>query len=265
MMISVLGEGEVLTEDTQVEEDPAPEAQQVEKKTWKDSLMYEEEGDTWPMTIFKFFFPICVWLGAFAVSYIIWGDLAIRWAGYSLAYLFPPLGKESIIPLGVADGFHPMVMALTVFMVDCCMAMLISWNYYILEKIPLIGRIFTYLKKKGAATLDKHPGLKSGAFLGIFAIVSLPFIGAGGTTSAIVGRMIGLKPYYIIGAVAIGALLSGIFYAYVAEAFIRLFNENPWFGIVFIILIIIGFVILFYVLRSYETRKMAQAQEVQDE
>lgn len=254
-----------LTEADSVKDDQADEARPVEEKTWKDSLMYEEEGDTWPMTIFKFFFPICVWLGAIVVSYIIWGDLAIRWAGYTLAYLFPPLGKESIIPLGVADGFHPMVMALTVFMVDCCMAMIISWNYYILEKIPLIGRIFTYLKKKGAATLEKHPGLKSGAFLGIFAIVSLPFIGAGGTTSAIVGRMIGLKPYYIISAVAIGSLLSGIFYAYVAEAFIILYNENPAFGILFIILIIIGFVILFYVLRNYEKRKTAQAQEVQDE
>ncbi|UCC92391.1 MAG: small multi-drug export protein, partial [Thermoplasmata archaeon] len=207
----------------------------MEKKTWKDSLMYEDEGDTWPMIIFKFFFPICLWLGVFCVSYLIWGDLAIRWGAISLAYLFPPLGKESIIPLGVADGFHPMVMALTVFMVDTVMAMIISWNYYILEKIPLIGRIFKYAKSKGAETLDKHPSIKTGAFLGIFAIVSFPFIGAGGTTSGIVGRMIGLKPYYVISAVAFGSLFSGIMYAYAAEWLIQVFAENVALGIALII------------------------------
>jgi len=70
------------------------------------------------------------------------------------AYFFPPLGKESIIPIGVSGGeitiplynqqiivtsINPLIMALTIAFIDIVVALFLVWNYDLAEKIPIIG------------------------------------------------------------------------------------------------------------------------------
>ena len=72
------------------------------------------------------------------------------------AYFFPPLGKESVIPIGVSGGeltipiinqhivvpsIYPLVMALTIAFVDIIVALFLLWNYDLAKKIPLVGKL----------------------------------------------------------------------------------------------------------------------------
>ena len=59
----------------------------------------------------KFFIPILLGLGVFgAIGFLMEESLRIVYWPLISGYFFPPLGKESIIPLGVASGIHPVVM-----------------------------------------------------------------------------------------------------------------------------------------------------------
>ena len=245
--------GEEVTVSTDDEEDqPAP------PHSWRESLMYTHEGDKRAQIAFKILFPVGIWLLSFAVAYGVWStDRAGAWVGLSIAYLVPPLGKESIIPLGIADGFHPMVMAFTVAFVDLVVAMLLSWNYWILLKIPALGKLLAIVENKGSSAMDRFPSLRRGAWLGIFVFVSIPAVGAGGVTGSIIGRMVGMKPYSVITAVFFGALTSGLLYAYAADLIIQLFVENFQLGLIVLLLVIQAMLVVVLLLRFRNMRKWA--------
>lgn len=224
--------------------------------------MYDEVGDTRAMKAFKILFPITIWLGSFGLAYLVWpSEVASRWISLSVLYLIPPLGKESIIPIGVSEGYHPMVMALTVTFVDVVVAMILSWNYYFLTKIPVAGKGLLYVESKGSSTMDKYPSIKSGAWFALLGFVSIPGVGAGGFTGSIIGRMVGMRPYQVISAVGVGAMMSGLLYAYVADFIIQLFAESFALGLSVLLLVIQAVVIIVLVMRFYKMGKWTKEAE----
>ena len=69
--------------------------------------------------ILKFFLaPIILFLGIGILFLIL--DLAafLLIGGFMIAYFFPPLGKESVIPMGIAAGIHPILISLVVAFLD---------------------------------------------------------------------------------------------------------------------------------------------------
>jgi hypothetical protein len=252
-----------LTDEDEAQEQ-GDEAQEVplEKKTWRASLMYDAEGDTKAMIAFKVMFPIGIWGFSFVLAYMVWPpDTASNWVTLSIAYLVPPLGKESIIPLGISQGFHPMVMALTVTFVDVVVAMILSWNYHFITRIPVAGKGLMYVEGKGSATMDKYPSIRSGAWFALLGFVSIPGIGAGGFTGSIIGRMVGMRPYSVISAVGVGAMMSGLLYAYLADTIIRIFAEDMVLGIYIIMVLVQAVLVIVLVLRLRSMRKWAAEVE----
>jgi uncharacterized membrane protein len=249
------------------DEDEAPEERReaeppVGTKTWRASLMYDEVGDTRTMKAFKVLFPIAIWLGSFGLAHLVWpSDVASRWITLSIMYLVPPLGKESIIPIGVSDGYHPMVMALTVTFVDVVVAMILSWNYYFLTRIPVAGKGLLYVEGRGSSTMDKYPSIKSGAWFALLGFVSIPGIGAGGFTGSIIGRMVGMRPYQVISAVGVGAMMSGLLYAYMADFIIQLFAESFALGLFALLLVIQAVAIILLVMRVHKMGKWTRELE----
>jgi uncharacterized membrane protein len=251
------------------DEDEAPEQGEEEeeqaslgKKTWRASLMYGAEGDTKAMIAFKILFPIGIWGFSFVLAYLVWpSETASNWVTLSIAYLVPPLGKESIIPMGISQGFHPMVMALTVTFVDVVVAMILSWNYHYITRIPVAGKGLMYVEKKGTSTMDKYPSIRSGAWFALLGFVSIPGVGAGGFTGSIIGRMVGMRPYSVISAVGVGAIMSGLLYAYLADTIIRIFAENMVLGIYIIMVLVQAVLIIVLVLRLRNMRKWASELE----
>ena len=126
-----------------------------------------------------------------------------------MIYFIPPLGKETIIPIGVlGESLHipftdevasippidPMVMAISIAFVDIVVALFLVWNYDLAKKIPLIGDFMEKVEKIGRSSSEKYAWVKPLRFFGIILFVMVPFQGSGGLVGSILGRLIGMKP-----------------------------------------------------------------------
>ena len=212
-------------------------------------------------TLLKFFLPFAIAVLVMIILYLLVdkessGKLFLL----IFAYFFPPLGKESIIPIGVSGGdlnipilnqhivvpeINPIVMALTIAFVDIIIALFLLWNYDLAKKIPLIGKFMIKVENLGKNSSDKYSWIKPLRFIGIVLFVMVPFQGSGGLVGSIVGRLIGMKPLNTFFAISIGAIMGCLLIAYFADAILSVFITNFLFGLlIIIILLIIGIMIL---------------------
>ncbi len=178
------------------------------------------------------------------------------------AYFFPPLGKESVIPIGVSGGelnipiinqhivvsaINPLIMALTIAFVDIIVALFLLWNYDLAKKIPLVGKFMIKVESIGKSSSDKYSWMKPLRFIGIVLFVMVPFQGSGGLVGSIVGRLIGMKPWNTFFAISAGAIIGCLLIAYFAEAILSVFIKNFLLGaLIIIILLVIGIMVFMY-------------------
>jgi len=179
-----------------------------------------------------------------------------------IAYFFPPLGKESVIPIGISGGpltipiinqhivvpsINPLVMALTIAFVDIIVALFLLWNYDLAKKIPLIGKFMIKVENIGKSSSDKYGWIKPLRFIGIVLFVMVPFQGSGGLVGSILGRLVGMKPWNTFFAISIGAITGCLLIAYFADAILSVFVKNILLGVlIIIILLVIGIMVLIY-------------------
>ena len=99
----------------------------------------------------KFFLPFVIGgLGILSLYLLVDEESVGKLFFLMFAYFFPPLGKESIIPIGVTGGeitipfinqhivvpeINPLIMALTIAFVDIVVALFLLWNYDLAKKI----------------------------------------------------------------------------------------------------------------------------------
>ena len=198
--------------------------------------------------IAKFFTPVVIGLAVIIfVGLLMEESLRFKFWPLITAYFFPPLGKESVIPTGVATGIHPLIMALSIAFVDIVVALFLLWNYDLAKKIPLIGKFMIKVEKIGKSSSEKYSWIKPLRFIGIVLFVMVPFQGSGGLVGSIIGRLIGMKPWNTFFAISIGAIIGCLLIAYFAEAILSVFIKNFLLGIlIIIILLVIGIMIFIY-------------------
>jgi uncharacterized membrane protein len=249
-------EGASMTDEVEMEEEQE-ETLEKGSNSWRDSLwLGQEEGDSTAQRVFKILFPLALWIGSLPVAHILMSaNDANQWFTLEWFYLVPPLGKEFIIPMGIEDGYSPIAMALTVAFVDLWVGMIISWNYWYLEKIPKIGDYLKKTEKKGAALMNKSPGRSKGVWWGIVAIGLIPLIGAGGFLGSLIGRFIGMRPGPVIAAVTLGSFLAGLLYAYATEALVAAFQKNPYIAATIVVIIVVGVVIAFFLHKRAKAKR----------
>ena len=196
----------------------------------------------------KFFLPfVFAALGIFSLYFIVEEESAGKLFFLMFAYFFPPLGKESVIPTGVAFGIHPLVMALSIAVVDIVVALFLLWNYDLAKKIPFIGKFIIKVENIGKSSSDKYGWIRPLRFIGIVLFVMVPFQGSGGLVGSILGRLIGMKPWNTFFAISIGAITGTLLIAYFADAILSVFIKNFLIGVlIIIILLIIGVMVLIY-------------------
>jgi len=203
----------------------------------------EEDGVTG--TIVKFFIaPIITIIGIFIIFLILDEDTFITVGKYMVVYYFPPLGKEWAIPLAIAEGAHPLEIALPIAFLDIITGVFLLWNYDFAKLIPWLGRWMESAEKKNKNKLDAHPWWENIAFVGIALFVVFPFQGSGGVGASILGRVIGMEKHKVVLAIATGAIPGCIFLAYVGEAVIQILQDEILWGL--ILLIIIAVVLAIY-------------------
>jgi hypothetical protein len=172
------------------------------------------------------FYVLILWFSLpFEASKIILGGMT--------AYFFPPLGKESVIPLSIIalkslgyDGIflNVVLVPFSVAFIDIIVALFLAWNFDLALKIPLLGPWMKKMEDAGRKRMKESRWQGALLFWGIVLFVMVPFQGSGGVAATIIGRMAGMNWKKTVLAISIGAVAGceaiGIISYYAADALI---------------------------------------------
>jgi uncharacterized membrane protein len=176
-----------------------------------------------PYRIIALLLPLGVLSLHLLVMYAVFGYVqSAIIVGLMVAYILPPAGKETVIPLGIAVGIPWWGIALAIAMVDIETGLFMALNMDLVYRIPLIGKPLARFTEKTAEFLDHHPRIAGLSFLGIVLMVMVPFLGSGGVRGSIAGRLLGMEPPAVFLAVAAGAVIGCILIALGSDAIINI-------------------------------------------
>ncbi|MDD1668019.1 MAG: small multi-drug export protein [Methanomicrobiales archaeon] len=142
---------------------------------------------------------------------------ALIFGGLLLAYFIPPSGKESVIPLGIILGIPWYLMAASVVVLDLLAGLFMILNLDVAFRIPYLGPWIARVLGGGKGFLAGKPWLSRWGLPGLAFFVMLPFQGTGGTGAPLVGWMLGLRPWQILLAIAIGSSVEALAFAFGSE------------------------------------------------
>ena len=95
--------------------------------------------------------------------------------------------------VGLAAGMRPWLLIILLVFVAVQSSFFVTVNYDLLEKIPLLGRLFVRTRKKAERVIDKHELAKDISYIGIFWLMFLPVFGTGPMVMSFVGRILALR------------------------------------------------------------------------
>jgi len=191
--------------------------------------------------------PFLLAFAWFAGSFLVLPpEKALVLGGLLIAYMIPPSGKESIIPLGIVLGVPWYLMAASVVVLDLVTGLFMILNLDIAFRIPFLGSWIGRFLARGKEFLLKRPWLIRWKVPGLAVFVMLPFQGTGGTGSPLVGWMMDLTAGEILLAIGIGASVESLFFALGYDLVWRLLLDHgtPVLALVVILLIIVLAVLL---------------------
>ena len=175
--------------------------------------------------------------------------------GIMIAYFFPPMGKETLIPTGIlAFHLNPVLVALSIAFIDIISGLFLMWNFDLAKKIPLVGKWIINFEKIGTQILKKKLWVEKLAFFGLVLFVMFPFQGSGGVAATILGRIMGFKPFKVWSAVIIGAVSGCLIIAwityYMGTALLGVYNID-FVKLLGVIIILVVIVVLYKTYRKY--------------
>ncbi len=233
--------------------------------------MYEAEGvairDSTLEQLLRGLAKIIVPL-AIAAVYIGWvsslGDVGNILLPLLAAYFFPPMGKESVIPLGVSLGVHPALMAVSVAIIDILVGLFLLWNYPMLYRVPILGKWAKKTEVKARKMIEEGRGFSKIAFLGLVLWVIVPFQGSGALSATIIGKMSGMDEKKVWLAIILGALAGTFMVAYSFNLIITAFRSDLLLGIIIVAAIAAVVAILYYRTRRVHDGEDPSFQQIKD-
>ena len=206
----------------------------------------------------KFFIPIILGSAVFGIIGLLLEEaMRVKYWPLITGYFFPPLGKESIIPLGIGFGIHPLVMALSIAFVDIVVALFLVWNYDLAKKVPFVGKFMIKVEEKGKNVEQKYGWIKPLRFIGVVLFVMVPFQGSGGLVGSIVGRLIGMKPWNTFFAISLGAIIGCLLIATFAQVFLIFAGINALLTLILVAVIVVV-IILYFVIKKRRNNKKSK-------
>lgn len=146
--------------------------------------------------------------------------------GLITAYLLPPAGKETVIPVGIAFGIPWWYMAFAIVMVDVIAGLFMALNFDLAYRIPFIGPRLEDLTDKTKEFLAGHPWFASLWFFAIVLMVMVPVLGSGGIRGSVAGKILGLSIPLTFFAILSGSLIGCFGIALGSEAIITWLCAN---------------------------------------
>ncbi|MBC7128177.1 MAG: small multi-drug export protein [Thermoplasmatales archaeon] len=147
-------------------------------------------------------------------------EIDAKYAGLVVAYLFPPLGKESIIPLMLFSDIPAWITGSTIIIMDIISSAIIAYNWWFAEliiyHIPYLDKGYDKLKKK-----SENFSKRKLVTVAMIIFMAVPFQGTGGISTTILSRLLGFKAKKTVAIVALG---SSITTSLMIMAYLGLFN-----------------------------------------
>jgi uncharacterized membrane protein len=188
----------------------------------------------------KLLLPLATIPAVVAVLYLIMPyQEFLVFSGLITAYFIPPAGKESIIPIAILMGYPWWLITSVIFLLDLAVALFVVWNFDLALKIPLIGRLLASGMTVARNYIETQPWLRRISTVGLIFFVFIPFQGTGSMNGSILGRLLGMDTYRVLGCVCIGSLASCLVIALGADVIFDVYQENPALGIGLLVLVVV--------------------------
>jgi hypothetical protein len=152
--------------------------------------------------------------------------LFLTMIGLIVAYILPPAGKETVIPIGIALGIPWWYMALSIVMIDVETGLFMALNFDLAYRIPFLGTVLANLTKKTEQIINNHPWIAGLYFFAIVLMVMVPVFGSGGIRGSVAGKLLGMDNLPVFLGIVTGALIGCFGIALVSEAIIGNFCSN---------------------------------------
>lgn len=164
------------------------------------------------------------------------------WAGGLLlvaAATVTVLGKFAVF-LAFASGeqfwgvtlpaYSPWVLGGLVCYLDITTAVLMTFEFDLMCRLPVIGSKIASARIQGASFLRANPWFRKYAFLGMVGFVFFPVTGTGAIVGTVIGNLLGMRRGNLVLAIALGGALGGFGFAAGAVFFEERFQawmEHP--------------------------------------
>ncbi|MDD3069785.1 small multi-drug export protein [Methanoculleus horonobensis] len=178
--------------------------------------------------------------------------------GMMVAYIVPPLGRETIIPVCILCGIPWWLAAFALAFLDFAGGLFMAWNFPLVLRIPYIGPWVRRFTEAGRAFLDRRPWLERLYFVGLVAFLALPFDGSGSIVGSVVGRMLGMTKMEVISCIAVGGFIGSFAIALGIDYVVNLIPPGAGFWVSLAVFLLIGIALL-VTYRSYSRRAEASA------
>ncbi|MCT8338057.1 small multi-drug export protein [Methanoculleus sp. Afa-1] len=178
--------------------------------------------------------------------------------GMMVAYIVPPLGRETIIPVCILLGIPWWLAAFTLAFLDFVGGLFMAWNFPLVIRIPYAGPWISRFMEAGRTFLDRRPWLERLYFVGLIAFVALPFDGSGSIVASVVGRMLGMAKTEVLACITIGGIIGSFAIALGIDYVVNLIPPGAGLWVSLAVLFLIGAALL-VTYRSYSRRPDAGA------
>ncbi len=176
--------------------------------------------------------------------------------GLLVAYLVPPLGKESIIPISLGLGYPAWVIVSGIILMDMVTAMFIALNFDLLEKIPFVGGLIRKFMDGANAIRTRQPWVEQLSHVGLLIFMYIPLQGSGAMNTTILGRLLGMQPRIVYAIVTVGSILSTLTITFGVSAILELWRINPVYAVAAAAAVAVVIILLVLAWRRY-TAKLA--------
>ncbi|MDN7013171.1 small multi-drug export protein [Methanoculleus sp. FWC-SCC3] len=219
--------------------------------------MWGDDDDTTSWLKVTVPFLLC---GIFLV--VVWFFLpAEQWLllfGMMVAYIVPPLGRETIIPVCILCGVPWWLAAFALAFLDFVGGLFMAWNFPLVLRIPYIGSWISRFVEAGRTFLDRRPWLERLYFVGLVAFLALPFDGSGSIVGSVIGRMLGMTKTEVISCIAIGGFIGSFAIALGIDYVVNLIPAGAGFWVSLAVFLLIGTALL-VTYRNYSQRAETDA------
>jgi uncharacterized membrane protein len=151
----------------------------------------------------------------------------LTYAGLLIAYTLPGFGKESIIPLAVLLGFPWWQISVSIILADLTLGVIIAYNFDLLLKIPVLGRVLKIFTGKTSEVVQKNPWIKGLSLAGLLIFMCVPFMGSSAINTSIVGRLLSVPPKTLLCIVFAGSIFSTLLLSIGVQTLVELYRQNP--------------------------------------